>query len=900
MAVTERAVLELLLQAAQFDSELKDSQSKFLRSVERMEKAARQIDFDPASKEARELRAEVQRTGKEFVETADRQRKAMSGTAKATDKAEQETKQLRREVGKLNKEGTKGGKRFASQLGVIRTAALQLSTVFGGLSIAFLARGVFQQLASFESRMSGVRAVTQATGQEMAAMEQQAKQLGATTIFSASQAAEGMEFLGRAGFETREILEAMPGLLNLAAAGALDLGRAADIASNIVTGFGLEAKETGRVADVLAAAAANANTNVEQMGEAMKFVAPVAAGLAVSVEETAAAVGILSNAGIQAQMAGTSLRNVLGRLTGAVGAAGGVFEDLGVDIQKLNPQTNSLTDILDTLADAGVDATKALEAMQQRGGPALQVLINQRAELAELTETLNGAKDAAADMAAVMRDNLSGDLRELQSVIESTTLQVGDRGLAGALRSATQGMTGMVRESGPVIDTISGVGKLINASLDVFIARMQKAAAQVGLFVFEALSNLPKVGKAYEDLADNQRDLIADIESRLPDATQRMAEAMDLLTSSVDQGVSEASASVAQLGNSLVKAASTAEEQGNLTGAVLEELARKSEKFLNSLALLPEDSREKFAGMREEAERLVAAFEAASEDGEADPRPTIKGAGEEADEAKGKVGGLADEMERLAGAQGRVGGSDASIQADEEAAKSAEELGRRREQLSKQIDKLQSKELKSAEELNTLFELQDELSGVERERNNILSEQADELEIVGDATGLLDDHLRDVIKSQRDAADAGSSFLDSLDPAAVDAMNDQVASTEEGFSGLGEKTGLAKDQLIQYTEEGASPAAEQTERAVDALKSGQDEFNAIAAAGAEAGKEIAAGAEQAAEAGEKLEEQAKSESELLEERLNLLKSYNSELQRTVALTGQVAEACREWHECMAG
>ena len=168
-----------------------------------------------------------------------------------------------------------------------------------------------RQTVDFDTALRGVQAVTGATGEAFEMVADQARDLGATTQFTATQAAEAQTFLGRAGFETNEILAATPGLLSLAAAGQLDLARAADIASNVVQGFNLEASETGRVSDILAEAAANANTNVKQLGSAMSFVAPVSNSLGVSIEETTAAVGFLSDAGIQAERAGTGLRRVM-------------------------------------------------------------------------------------------------------------------------------------------------------------------------------------------------------------------------------------------------------------------------------------------------------------------------------------------------------------------------------------------------------------------------------------------------------------------------------------------------------------------------------------------------------------------------------------------------------------
>src|SRR5690625_5062741 len=138
--------------------------------------------------------------------------------------------------------------------------------------------------AKFDDQLSTVQAVTGATANEMKKLREQAKELGRDTRFSATQAAEGQEMLARAGFETKEVIEALPSVLNLAAAGAVDLGDAADIASNILSGFGMEATETAKVADILAKASSDSNTDIQGLGESMKYVAPIASDLGVSIE----------------------------------------------------------------------------------------------------------------------------------------------------------------------------------------------------------------------------------------------------------------------------------------------------------------------------------------------------------------------------------------------------------------------------------------------------------------------------------------------------------------------------------------------------------------------------------------------------------------------------------------
>lgn len=300
----------------------------------------------------------------------------------------------------------------------------------------------------YEASMSKVQAMTGASADEMEQMKEVARELGATTRFSANEAAEGMAFLGMAGFDTNEIIATMPGLLDLAIAGQLELGAAADITTNILSGFGMQAEDTGRVADVLAYAASNANTSVEQMGGAMSYVGPVAAGAGISIEETAASIGILSDAGIQGERAGTALRSMIASLQNPTGQTAKALEDLGLSADDVNPSMHSLTDILKTLEDAGMDSSQAMQLVGVEAGPALLAMLSQGSEgLAAFTGELENAEGSASDMAATMGDNTKGSFAELQSAIEELALQISDI-LLPIFRDFVDWLTGIANELG--------------------------------------------------------------------------------------------------------------------------------------------------------------------------------------------------------------------------------------------------------------------------------------------------------------------------------------------------------------------------------------------------------------------------------------------------------------------
>jgi len=355
-------------------------------------------------------------------------RKAERSTKRVGDKMERDWGQTLRNM-----------ERAAVRLGESMTQVGRRLTTTVTLPLTAISAGVIKVAADFESSMNRVSAVSGATGEDLKSLENLAKELGASTQFSASQAADAMGFLAMAGFETDQIMSALPGTLELAAAGQLDLAEAADIASNVLTGFGLEAAEIGRVNDVLAKTASSANTNVRQMGEGMSYVAPVAAGLGFSVEETSAAMGLLSNAGIQASSAGTSLRVILGVLTQRA-------DELGIQMRDSAGNMLPLADILGQLEDKGFSAEQAIAIFGQRGGPGLTALLSQGSDaLAEFTGDLEGAEGTAARMAETQMQGLRGAFLELKSAIEAVALAIADSGLSAWVEGLVDRLSGFIR-----------------------------------------------------------------------------------------------------------------------------------------------------------------------------------------------------------------------------------------------------------------------------------------------------------------------------------------------------------------------------------------------------------------------------------------------------------------------
>lgn len=280
-----------------------------------------------------------------------------------------------------------------------------------------LAGGLMLNTAvKFEKAMSQVAAVSGATGKELQALEDIAREMGATTKFSATEAAGALNFLAMAGFSVEDSMTALPATLNLAAAGAMDLAEAADIVSNVMQGFGIEAEHTGYVSDVLTEAFTNSNTSLHQLGEAMSYAAPVSKAFGISIEETTAAVGFLSDAGIQAGRAGTSLRQMLLQLSDKSG-------ELGIDIRDANGRLLSMAEILEVVAEKGLTTDEMIEALGARAGPGFAVLMERGSDaLREFTGQLEDAEGAAEDVAAVQKDNLAGALTILRSALSELSI----------------------------------------------------------------------------------------------------------------------------------------------------------------------------------------------------------------------------------------------------------------------------------------------------------------------------------------------------------------------------------------------------------------------------------------------------------------------------------------------
>lgn len=317
--------------------------------------------------------------------------------------------------------------------------------VFGLLQSPLVAAGVtisagagiadtVKTYADFEAAMSEVKAISGATSEEFAQLTEKANQMGAVTKFTASESAEAFKYMAQAGWDAKEMMDGIEGLMSLAAASGEDLGTTSDIVTDALTAFGMAAKDSGRFADVMAMAANATNTDVAKMGDTFKYVAPVAGALGYSIEDTAVAIGLMANNGIKASQAGTSLRSLLTNLTHPVGQAADAIEELDISITNADGSVKPLSQTLQELRSkfsALSEAERAQYAAMlagQEGMSGLLAIVNASdQDFADLTEQINNSSGAAQEMADIMMDNLSGKFELFTGALDSMKMSLGEK-----------------------------------------------------------------------------------------------------------------------------------------------------------------------------------------------------------------------------------------------------------------------------------------------------------------------------------------------------------------------------------------------------------------------------------------------------------------------------------------
>lgn len=360
--------------------------------------------------------------------------------------------------------------------------------------------------SSFDSAMSEVKAISGATGTQFTQLRDKAIEMGAKTKFSATESAEAFKYMAMAGWDTKDMLNSISGVMNLAAASGEDLGTVSDIVTDAMTAFGLAADGTTKVlkngynvevsnaehfSDVLAEASSRSNTNVSLMGATFKYVAPIAGAMGYSIEDTAVAIGLMANAGIKGEQAGTALRSTITRLVKPTKESGTAMDALGISVTNSDGSMKSLDDVLrqvrSSMSGLTEDQKASYAAMLagQEGMSGLLAIVNASDEdYQKFSESIQNCTGASQEMADTMQDNLGGAVTLLKSALESAGITIGER-LTPYIRELAEWITGLVEKFNSLSDSqqdlIVKIGLILTAIAPVML---------IGSKVFSLLSSV--------------------------------------------------------------------------------------------------------------------------------------------------------------------------------------------------------------------------------------------------------------------------------------------------------------------------------------------------------------------------------------------------------------------------
>ena len=447
-------------------------------------------DAISSTKEKLDALKQAQAQAKQQLENGDLGQDKYEALQREIIETEQELKRLQHEaattstaLAKIDEIGGKMENLGNSIAGVGKTI-MPISTAVGGLGIAAV-----KTAADFDSAMSQVAAVSGATGDDLQSLRDKAREMGEKTKFSASEAAQAMNYMAMAGWKSKDMISGIDGIMNLAAASGEDLATTSDIVTDALTAFGLSAADSGHFADILAAASSNANTNVSMMGETFKYCAPIAGALGFSAEDTAEAIGLMANAGIKSSQAGTALRTIMNNLAGEVKISGQAIGDVTIATTNADGSMRSLSDIL---ADCRVafggltESEKAQAAESLVGKNAMSgflALMNAApADIEKLSGAIDNCDGTAEKMAATMQDNLMGQLTILKSQLEELAISFGEM-LMPAIRN-------IVTKIQEFVDKLNGMDEgtremvlkigLLVAALGPFLVILGTTIAKIG------------------------------------------------------------------------------------------------------------------------------------------------------------------------------------------------------------------------------------------------------------------------------------------------------------------------------------------------------------------------------------------------------------------------------------
>lgn len=423
----------------------KEVESSSKSTAQEIDKASDQAQksVEEVAKSAEKTGKQVEKSAKDSVSKAGQTAKqGADSAAKGTESASAKMQRSHKKVKDTAKESADGAKKSWEESNQSTVASTESATskmaglikksaaVIGVASVAATKKTI-DVGKSFEAGMSEVQAISGASGKDLEKLSAKAKQMGATTKFSATESATALKYMAMAGWKTNQMVSGLSGVMNLAAASGEDLGTVSDIVTDSMTAFGLKAKDSGHFADVLAKASSSSNTNVAMMGETFKYVAPLAGSMKYSIEDTATAIGLMANAGIKGSQAGTSLRSIITRLVKPPKDAATALNALGISTTKADGSMKPLRETMAELREKFSGLTESQKASYassiagQEAMSGLLAIVNASdSDFNKLQKAIDNSSGAAKKQADVMNNNLQGALYELGSAAEAVGIGI--------------------------------------------------------------------------------------------------------------------------------------------------------------------------------------------------------------------------------------------------------------------------------------------------------------------------------------------------------------------------------------------------------------------------------------------------------------------------------------------
>lgn len=552
------------------------------------------------------------------------------------------------------------GKKGASAINALAEAVVAAGIAEKVKDVAAALYDCVDTFAAFQSQMSAVQAISGASAQDMAALAEKAKEMGASTSFTAAEAGQALEYMAMAGWKTGDMLDGLEGIMHLAAASGEDLASTSDIVTDALTAFGLKASDSGHFADVLAVASANANTNVGLMGETFQYAAPVAGALGYSIEDVAVAIGLMANSTIKGSSAGTALRSMLTNLAKPSKDVAEYMEALGVSLTDSQGQMRSLSELIGILRERFSQLTEAQKTEYAAGiagkeaMSGLLAIVNASEEdYRKLEEAINSCNGAAKQMSETRLDNYAGQITLLNSAVDGLKLTVGEQ-LTPLLANIASGATTAVNGLNELLEVCPGLSSVL---VGLVTAAGALTAAFAGFSIVKAIT--PMLAAFNAALAANPMGLFAV-------AAAGVVAALAAFTAQSEA----ADAKAKDLAKSLRESRSAYQELSESMAAEKSSVADSVRALQNLL-----DAEEKSATRKEQIIRMVDEL-----------NEKIPGLGLVYDEAADAINMTGDALERMAEAAGEQEEYDAQVERLNELFTEREAITRELEDAQRKLD----------------------------------------------------------------------------------------------------------------------------------------------------------------------------------------------------------------------